>query len=38
MIEAMIATPPITSGYSTTRVASWKVSTPSSITAIAVTA
>ena len=38
MIEAMIATPPITSGYSATRVASWNVSTPSRITATAVTA
>ncbi len=38
MIEAMIAAPPSTSGYSATRVASWKVRTPSSITATAVTA
>ena len=40
MIEAMIETPPRTSGYSTTSVA-WSgenVRTPSSITATAVTA
>ncbi len=38
MIEAMIATAPSDSGYSATLVLWLKVSTPSSITAIAVTA
>ena len=37
-IEAMIATPPSTSGYSAAAVSCWKVRTPSSITATAVTA
>ena len=38
MIEAMIETPPRTSGYSATAVVWLKRSTPSSITATAVTA
>ena len=38
MIEAMIATPPSSSGNSATRVLWREVSTPSSITATAVTA
>ena len=38
MIEPMIDTPPSTSGYSTTPALPGNVSTPSSITATAVTA
>ena len=38
MIEARIETPPMTSGKVATVPISWKVSTPSSITATAVTA